>query len=111
MIICVFAWKTAYQERLLRNLFGRYQALREGKVLLPNFYSLIKLRCGNEVNNKLQVVVFIFEWPSFRTCGDTLVKLDMKRNEKDLYTLAVCTCTDLVPKLRRFTIASAFCLL
>lgn len=61
----------------------------------PNFYSLIKLRCGT---NKLQV--------------RTLVKLDMKHNEKDLYiyiyiyTLAFI----LTPfrKLRRFTIASAF---
>lgn len=38
----------------------------------------------------------------------TLVKLDTKRNEKDLYTLAFVLALTLFRKLRRFTTASAF---
>lgn len=54
----------------------------------PNFYSLIKLRCGT---NKLQV--------------RTLVKLDMKHNEKDLYIYIYIypgIYTDPVPKVTSF---------
>lgn len=38
----------------------------------------------------------------------TLVKLDTKRNEKDLYTLAFVLALTPFRKLRRFTTASAF---